>query len=471
MANEPLRIAGTQGFYGDSPLGALAVAQAHAADVLVHDALAELTLSILQKDRQKDPNMGYARDIELHARTLFPLALSKGMRVVSNSGGLNPHSAAQVVAGLLAKSGIKSVKIAAITGDNLLDELGALQQAGHDLAHLDSGETFAAAPRIPTHAAVYIGAQSIKDALDQGAQIILAGRVADPALTLGTLAHHYGWQIEPQADAPLSQVQLNLLAQGITIGHLLECGGQASGGNSYAEWQWPSPYKFSNLGYPIAHVWADGSAELTRLEGSGGKVSRDTLREQLVYEIHDPSCYLTPDVTVDLTQVRLQELGPDRVRLSGAQGRTRPDRLKLTIGLQEGYLTEQFFFFSWPHAWDKARAFVEAAEQIWSRLPIQLDRTLVSYIGVDGIHPGAAPRPPDDELNQRAEIGIRLALQHANPNHGKMAIQALTSLALNGPPGLISLPGWGNTARQQLGLWPTLIPRELVKPEVTMYES
>ena len=302
-----IKIAGAQGFYGDSPKAAIQIAKEKGADYLVIDSLAELTLSILQKDKLKDENLGYARDIELMATTLFPIAFKNGIKIVTNSGGLNPEVAAKKVAALLEKQGIKGIKIAVITGDNMMPHLQEMQEAGLKLENIDNNLPFSTSSFEITHANVYTGAHTIAEALDLGANLILAGRVADPCLTLGILVHHFKWKL----DKNLGQNDLNKLASGIAVGHLLECGGQASGGNSYAEW--PMDYSISNLGYPIAEVFEDGTAIFSKLESQGGKVSRNTIREQLIYEIHDPSNYITPDVIVDFTSVKIEELATNKI--------------------------------------------------------------------------------------------------------------------------------------------------------------
>lgn len=464
MEEKTVRIAGAQGFYGDSPMAAMNIAMEKGADYLMHDALAELTLSILQKDRQQDPTLGYARDIELMARTLYPAAFMNGIKIVTNSGGLNPVSAAQKVAAILAKQGVKGIKIATITGDDLYARLAELQQSGLQLEHLDNGAPLSSSKKQPTHANVYIGAKSVKDALDAGANLILAGRVADPCLTLGILAHEFGWKLE----GDLTQADLDKLACGITIGHVIECGGQASGGNSYAEW--PMDYPIHNLGYPIAQVKADGSAVFTKLESQGGKVSRNTIREQLVYEIHDPANYITPDVTVDLTAIELKDIAPDRVAFSGAKGKPRPEKLKLAIGQADGFISEQFFFFSWPHAYEKCQKFIDAVKKTWASLPLQIERSEFSIIGVNGIHGAAAPQPTKEWLEQANELGVRVTLKHNDERTGKMAMMGITCLGLNGPPGVNSMPGWGKLNRVKLSLWPTLIPREQVKETMKITE-
>jgi hypothetical protein len=464
MSEKVVRIAGVQGFYGDSPMGAINVVMEQAADYLVHDALAELTLSILQKDKLQDANLGYARDIEVLAKVLYPAAFMNGMKVVTNSGGLNPEAAAQKVAAILKKNGVTGIKIATITGDNLFDKLKDMQAAGLALENMDDNKPYSSSTFQPTHANVYIGAKSVKEALDQGAQLILAGRVADPCLTLGILAHEFGWNTEN----PKDQTELDKLASGIAIGHLLECGGQASGGNSYAEW--PMDYDTWNLGYPIAHVKEDGSAVFTKTQSSGGKVSRNTIREQLVYEIHDPANYITPDVTVDLTAVSIEDIGENQVLFKGVKGKPRPEKLKLTIGQMEGYITEQFFFFSYPFAYEKAQKFIEAAGKIWDNLPVNIERREFNLIGINGIHGDAAPMPSKEWLDQMNEIGVRAVIKHSDERTGKMCMAGITCLGLNGPPGINSIPGWGKINRLQLSLWPTLVPREWVKETVGYVE-
>ncbi|HPA35148.1 MAG TPA: DUF1446 domain-containing protein [Chitinophagales bacterium] len=457
--SKTIRIAGAQGFYGDSPLGAIQIAMQGEADYLMHDALAELTLSILQKDKIKDPTMGYARDIEVHARTLYPMAFAKGIKIVTNSGGLNPESAAQKVKAILEKQGIKGIKIATITGDDCAARLDEFKEKGLLLENLDSGEPYPAKYPV-THANVYTGAQAVKDALDKGANLILAGRVADPCLALGIMAHEYGWKIEDAS----TQEDWDRLAFGITVGHILECGGQASGGNAYSEW--PMPYSVSDLGYPIAHVNEDCTAILTKAQHTGGKVSRNTIREQLVYEIHDPTNYITPDVVVDLSNIQLEDVAENKVSLSGIKGKPRPEKLKLVMGQHEGYVTEQFFFFSYPYAYDKLQMFIKAVKETWAKLPVQIIESRFNIIGVNGLHEDAVDIPPAEELNQRSELGLRIALKHKDDRTGKTAIAGIVCLGLNGPPGVISVPGWGNMNRAMLSLWPTLIPRELITQEI-----
>ncbi len=468
-----IKIAGAQGFYGDSPKAAIQIAKEKGADYLVIDSLAELTLSILQKDKLKDESLGYARDIEFMATSLFPIAFKNGIKIVTNSGGLNPEAAAKKVAAILEKQGIKGIKIAVITGDNLMPKLQEMQKAGLVLENIDNGLPLSGSAFEITHANVYTGASTISEALDKGADLILAGRVADPCLTLGILIHHFKWRLSPSAfgdeSSALSQNDWNKLASGIAVGHLLECGGQASGGNSYAEW--PMDYSISNLGYPIAEVFEDGTAVFSKLESQGGKVSRNTIREQLIYEIHDPANYITPDVIVDFTSVKIEDIGVNKVHFSGIKGKPRPEKLKLSIGQMEGYMSDQFFFFSWPYAYEKAERLIKTVKEIWVTLPVKIERSEFSLVGINGIHGSAAPLPPKEILDEMNEIGVRIAIKHNDLRTGKLAMQSIICLGLNGPPGLIGIPGWGKTDRVMLSLWPTLIPREWVKEKVEIIES
>ena len=202
----------------------------------------------------------------------------------------------------------------------------------------------------------------------------------------------------------------------------------------------------------------------------GGKVSRDTVREQLVYEIHDPKAYITPDVIVDLSHISVVETAPDQVEVSGAKGIGRPEKLKLAMGILDGYLTEQFFFFSWPYALEKAKRFEQACTEIWSRIPTTLDEVKFNYVGINGIHDGAAPLPDPAITAQLNEVGLRLTIRHKDKNAGKMAIQSIVCLGLNGPPGIVANPNWGKIAKTTLKLWPTLIPRKLVEVKVELLD-
>ena len=284
---------------------------------IASDHLAELTLAILQKDRQKDPAAGYARDCVPMLTELWPLAAPRGVKFVMNAGGLNPHGAREAVARAFKEKGF-TAKIAVVTGDSISDRIDELQASGETLANMDTGAEIGAVRDKLLFANAYLGAAPIAEALAQGADIVITGRVADAALSLGPLMHELGWRWD----------DWDRLAQGLTVGHLLECSGQASGGNFGSAGDWAKVQNFLHLGYPIAEVSEDGSALLTKAPGTGGKVSFDTLRQQLLYEVHDPHAYYSPDVVLDMGTLDFDDQGNDAVRITGASGAKRPDTLE-----------------------------------------------------------------------------------------------------------------------------------------------
>ena len=300
-------VAGGQGFYGDTP-SAVDGLLAEGVDYLCLEALAELTLAILQKDRQRDEARGYTRDLPLYLARALPFVVEGRTKVVTNAGGINPLAAARVAIETARSLGAIGVKVATVLGDDVLARLGALREAGEPLTHTDTGDGFDTFPGEPLLASAYLGARGIADALAQGADIVITGRVADASLFLGPLAFEHGWAWD----------DWDRLAAGILVGHLLECSGQSLGGNYSGEW-WTIPHPW-DLPYPIAHVDPDGTAVVTKPAGSGGRVTTDTLRHQLLYEVHDPARYLSPDVVADFTSATFEDLPDDRVRITGVRG-------------------------------------------------------------------------------------------------------------------------------------------------------
>src|SRR6266699_3935773 len=284
-----VRIAGGLGFYGDSWRPIKASIERGNVQYVASDHLAELTLAILQKDRQRDPNLGYTRDLVPMLFELLPLAVPRGVKFILNAGGLNPMAAREVLLAFLDKSGIYKkfgvkLKVGVVLGDAVLERLDELQSAGVSLAHMDTGEHIAAVRERLLFASAYLGAQPLVEALQAGADIVLAGRVADAALFLAPMVHELGWSWD----------DWDKVAQGMVVGHLLECSGQATGGNFGGDWR--SIPDLAHIGYPIAEVWENSEAVISKAPGTGGRVNFDTLREQLLYEVHDPAHYLTPDV-------------------------------------------------------------------------------------------------------------------------------------------------------------------------------
>lgn len=450
------RIGSAQGFYGDDVLRALPMIAAGAVDVICFEALSELTLAILQKDRLANPARGYTFDIPIIASRILPAAYARGIPLITNGGGLNPLAAAQVMRDAAVKAGLHGIRIAAVTGDDILPRLADLQAAGEAFAHLETGHPLAAEHNQAfVTASVYLGALPIVQALQAGAHVVVTGRVADPCLYLAPLIAHYGWAWD----------DWDRLAAGIAAGHLLECTGQVVGGNSLALIDSITADDLTDPGYPIAEVEADGTFVVTKTPGTGGHVTLETVKEQLLYEIHDPAHYLTPDVTADFTTLTLTPDGADRVRVAGVSGSPRPPRLKANLGRLEGYLRELIFTVGWPAAWRKADLLEAMIRRAWDRLPLQ--RVAFSYPGIDSLYGAVAPRPADP-----VEIIVRVVATAADAETLKTAVRRVMANGLSCPPGMsVSGASVGGDARVVLGLWPSLIDRAHLDPQITFYEG
>jgi hypothetical protein len=455
-----IRIGAGLGFYGDNWEPVVASIERGGLQFIASDHLAELTLAILQKDRQRDPALGYARDVVPMLLRLWPLMREHGVRFVCNAGGLNPMGAAQAV---LAAFGTKgwAARIAVVTGDDVLPRLLDDDTPAAELAHLFTGEPVAQVRERLVFGNAYLGAAPIVRALDAGAHIVITGRVADAALFLGPLVHGLGWTLGGATEAS----DLNRLAQGLTVGHLLECSGQGSGGNFGSQGAWQAIPDLAHIGYPIAEVWEDGTALITKAPGTGGRINFDTVRQQLLYEVHNPHAYHSPDVVLDMGGIVLHDEGHDRVRLTGACGQAPGDQLKVVAGYRDGYKAEVTWGFSWPDAWDKAQA---ATATIWTQLAeksIPHDELFVEYPGLNSAHGALAPLPDAAVLNTMNEIWTRLVLRTPSKAAADGFGRLFPWLALSGPAYTCGFNGLHNTS-ELLGIWPTLIPRALVEPNV-----
>lgn len=441
-----VRVASGLGFYGDSWQPVKASIERGGAQYVCSDHLAELTLAILQKDRLKNPEAGYTRDLVPMLAELLPLGLPRGVKFILNAGGLNPLGAQAAVVAALKKAGVKA-RVAAVTGDALHDRLDELIAAGVSFTHLDTGADMAAVRDRLLFANAYLGAWPIVEALQAEADIVITGRVADAALFLAPLIHTFGW----------TAADLDPLAQGVVVGHLLECSGQASGGNFGGDWR--SVPDLAGIGYPIAEVASDGAALITKAPGTGGRVSFDTLREQLLYEVHDPARYLTPDVTVDLTTVRLDDRGGDEVMVTGARGTAAPERLKVVAGYHDGWMGQAMVGYAWPDALAKARAAAAIVEAQLGRSDVELH---TEFVGHNSLHGPLADDRHADDLN---EVYLRMAVRTADKAVADKFGRLFPPLGLSGPP---FVGGYGGITppRELLGIWPTLVDRRHVEPHV-----
>ncbi len=443
-----VRVGAGLGFYGDSWRPVRASIERGGVQYIASDHLSELTLAILQKDRQKDPSAGYARDGVPMLAELWPLAAKHGVKFVLNAGGLNPEGARHALAKMFRDKGWKA-KIATVSGDSVLERIDELRAAGEPLAHMDTGAEIAPLRERLLFANAYLGAQPIADALSQGADIVLTGRVADAALTLGPLAYEFGWQWD----------DWDRMAAGLTLGHLLECSGQGSGGNFGSAGEWAKVPDYAHLGYPIAEVSEDGSAILTKPPGTGGLVSFDTIRQQLLYEVHNPHAYVSPDVVLDMGTLSLDDEGGDRVRISGAAGAARPKTLKIVAGYQDGWMGSGIMGFAWPEAYAKCEKSAEIIATLVRERGWAVEDTNLEYIGYNSLLGANADPTYRDQLN---ECFLRMTIRTGDKRVADSFGRLFPWLGLSGPPFVGSMKGI-QPAKELLGIWPTLVQRELVE--------
>jgi Acyclic terpene utilisation family protein AtuA len=451
-----VRLASGLGFYGDSWEPVRAAIERGGVQYVCSDHLAELTLAILRKDQARDPSAGFTKDLVPMLTALWPLAARHGVKFVLNAGGLNPAGAAAALRAAFDAQGW-SATLAVVTGDSVLDRIDELQRDGEALAHLDTGADLAGVRDRLVFANAYLGAAPIARALGQGADIVLTGRVADAALFLGSLVHEFGWPL-----APSDTAGWNRLAQGLAIGHLLECSGQGSGGNFGSASAWQRVPDLTHIGYPIAEVAQDGSAVVTKAQGCGGRVNFHTLRQQLLYEVHDPQAYLSPDVVLDMGTIRLDDLGADRVRVSGATGRPPPGTLKVVAGYEDGWMGEATVGFCWPDAITKARAVVESVKVQLKEKRLSHEELHVEFIGHDAF---LGPHADASHVVDANEIWLRMAVRCADKRMADAFPRLFPWMALSGPPFMGGLRGVAPASRL-LGLWPAAVRRERVESAV-----
>ena len=445
-----VRVANGQGFWGDSVDAPIQLLEGGPIDYLGMDYLAEVTLSIMMRQKLKNPAAGYATDFLDFVRRALPLLIEKRVKVITNAGGLNPKACREQVFAIGRELGITGLRIGVVEGDDLLARLPELVAAGHELRNLDSGAPIAGVLDHVTSANAYLGARPVVEALADGAQIVLCGRITDTALALAPLVHEHGWAPD----------DWDRLAAGTIAGHILECGAQATGGNFTRFWEVPELW---NVGYPIAEVAADGSFVVTKHPGSGGLVSVDTVAEQLVYEMGDPHAYVTPDVTADFTSIRLEQEGPDRVRVFAVRGRPNTPFLKVSASYLDGWKAAGQVTLSGPRALEKARL---AADIVWKRLAragvafADADRR-AEYLGVSGVLPGILRAPEEPP-----EVVLRLAVRDRDRAKVERFGKEIAPLVTAGPPGVTGFAGGRPKPQEVVAYWPALVERAEVEPRL-----
>ena len=434
-------VANGQGFWGDSILGPVRLVREGPLDYLTLDYLAEVTMSIMQKLRSRNPDAGYATDFVEMIDRVLPDLVAKDIRVVANAGGVNPRACMQAVMKVIRKHGFRGVGVGIVEGDDVFPNLDALLAQGEELRNMDTGAPLSAVRDRVTSANVYLSAFPIAEALDRGARIVITGRGTDPGLVLGPLIHEFGWKRD----------DYDLLAAGTVAGHIVECGAQCTGGN-FTDWR--RIPDMARIGYPIVEARADGTFVVTKHAGTGGAVTVRTVTEQLVYEMGDPRSYITPDVVADFGSIRLEQAGRDRVRVWGVRGRPAPASLKVSASYFDGWKATGSLIISAPEAADKARAF---ADLFWRRLGLEFTETHSELVGHSACWgPLAAERDP-------AEVLLRLSVRDQDRARIEQFAKMIPAVILSGPPG-VAVTGGRPQAQDVVAYWPALVPRDRVKP-------
>jgi hypothetical protein len=456
MSDQVVRIANGQGFWGDSILGPVRLTREGPLDYLTLDYLAEVTLSIMQKLRGRDPSKGYATDFVALIDRILPEMLEKNIKVVANAGGVNPGACRDAVLEVLRKHGATGVKVAVVEGDDIYDQLDVLTSAGEPFVNMDTGEALSSVRDKVTSANVYLGAFPIAEALDRGAQIVITGRGTDPGLVLGPMIHEFGW----------TPSDLDRLAAGTIAGHILECGAQCTGGN-YTDWR--KIPDMGMIGYPVVEARANGDFTVTKHEGTGGLVDVSTVTHQLCYEMGDPANYITPDVIADFTSVSITQEGPQRVAVTGAKGRPATPTYKVSMSYLEGWKSTGQLTVSGPDALAKAQL---CAEIVWQRLAYDgfeyaPEERMVEFVGANVCHAGIDV----PEAAEPSEVVLRMGVKGPDRDKVNRFGSELVPLVTSGPPGVTGFAGGRPKATEIIGYWPALMDKTRVRTTVSVTES
>jgi acyclic terpene utilization AtuA family protein len=446
-----IRIANGQGFWGDWLEAPIQLVERGPIDYLTLDYLAEITMSILQKQKSRDPNAGYARDFLYVVERVLPKCIENKIKIVANAGGVNPQACVAGLAEVVKKLGLSGkVKVGVVSGDDIMDRLDELFTRGIELKNMETGEPLSTIRERVQSANVYFGGAPIAEALDRGAQIVVTGRCTDTGLTLGPMIHEFKWKRD----------DWNQVAAGTIAGHIIECGAQSTGGNSQVDWQ--SIPDFWDIGYPIVEASDDGTFVVTKHEGTGGRVSIATVTEQLMYEMGDPQNYITPDGIADFTSIHLEPAGLNRVRVSGITGHPATDQYKVSISFLSGYKAAGGLIYAWPDAYEKARAADAMLRRRIEKLGLRFEEILTQYVGVDATHEGLAGKPPANP----AEVMMRVAVRAQDKAPVERFTKELAPLVLAGPPSVTGFGSGRPKVEEVVAYWPALIPKSAVAPKV-----
>jgi len=451
MTAKTVRVAAGQGFWGDWLEAPVRQVKGGPIDYLMMDYLAEVTMSIMQKQKSRDPRYGYARDFVPLMERILPDIAAKGIKVTSNAGGVNPRACAEAVREGARKLGLSAkVKIGLVSGDDILPRLDELLAKGHELRDLDTGRLLTDVRDKVLSANAYLGMAPMVEALRRGAQVVITGRVTDTGLTLGPLFHEFGWDVN----------DWDKVAAGTVAGHIIECGAQSSGGNLLKNWR--KVKGLENPGFPIAEASADGTFIVTKHPNTGGVVNVASVTEQLVYEMGDPHTYITPDGVADFTSIQLAQAGKDRVRVSGIRGREKTDKLKVSIAYFYGYKAVGTLVYSWPEAYEKAKAADRILRARLKDLGLEFEQILTEFVGVDSTH-GPLVGPADPEA---PEVQLRVGVRSKDKAAVERFTREIAPLVLTGPPSVTGFAGGRPEVQEVVAYWPALIDRTEIEPFV-----
>jgi hypothetical protein len=448
---DKIRIASGQGFWGDLIDAPMNQATGGPVDYIMMDYLAEVTMSILQKQKLKDPRFGYARDIPALMERMLPVIKEKGIKVITNGGGVNPTACRDAIFEVAKKLGIKDLKIGVVQGDNILDNIDELVNKGVELKNMESGDSVKTVKEKVLSANVYFGAAPVVECLKQGADIVITGRVTDTGLTLAPMIYEFGWDMN----------DFDLMAAGTVAGHILECGGQASGGNFTGDWQ--SIPDLARIGFPIAEAYPNGEVIITKHENTGGLVSIDTVSEQLCYEIGDPKDYITPDCIADFTSIHLEAAGENKVRVYNVKGLPATPFYKVSMSYSDGFSASGSLTYSWPDALEKAEAADKILRTRLDDLGLKFDEVRAEFQGYNACH-----GPIAKKIDEPNEVVLRFSVRSSDKYSVERFGKELAPLILTGPPGVTGFAGGRPKPSDVVAYWPALIPKTEVTPQVVV---
>lgn len=451
-----VRIANGQGFWGDSLQAPIEQVRRGPIDYLTLDYLAEITMSIMQKQRARDPNTGYARDFVSMIEEILPDLVERNIKVVANAGGVNPEACRDAVIEAARRRGFGGkIKIGIVAGDDIMSRLDDFIRRGVELKNQETGEPLAAVRSRVQSANVYFGGRDVADALDKGGQIIIAGRVTDTGLSLGPMIHEFGW----------ARDDWDRLSAGTIAGHTVECGAQCTGGNCFIDWE--TIPNMADIGYPIIEAQPDGTFSITKHKGTGGRITVASIKEQLLYEMGDPREYITPDCVADFTTIQLEQQGTDRVGFSGIKGRPATDLYKVSISYSAGWKAVGSLVYGWPDAYKKAQAADRVVRERLDRLGLKFDSVLTEFVGVNACYGELSGQPSPDI----AEVMFRIGVRSENKRAVERFTREVAPLVLNGPPTVTGFASGRPKLEEIIAYWPALIPKSEVKSEISVIEA